>query len=185
MSGERVFSVILSGVLLASVSLNIVQGRLLRARSAEVSGSLEAGIDLPAMKVKDLVGHDVLIGYVDSPKPTVLYIFTPSCQWCRRNFASIRSLVDQRGQQYRFIGISLANNNLRDYVKKYDFGASAWYADPDEDSRVRYRLFSTPTTLVISPSGKLVSVWTGAYVGQTKSEIEHFFSVQIPDAGQS
>ena len=41
-------------------------------------------------------------------------------------------------------------------------------------------LGSTPQTIVVSPEGKVLKVWTGAYDDKLKSEIEDYFGTQLP-----
>ena len=43
-----------------------------------------------------------------------------------------------------------------------------------------YKLGSTPQTIVISPEGKVLQDWVGAYVGDQKSQVEAFFQVTLP-----
>jgi hypothetical protein len=47
--------------------------------------------------------------------------------------------------------------------------------------RAKYRLGGTPQTLLIGKTGRVEKVWTGAYLGATKAEIEKTFSVTIPE----
>jgi hypothetical protein len=44
-----------------------------------------------------------------------------------------------------------------------------------------YRLWSTPATLVIGSNGAVIRTWMGAYTEATRSEIEKFFSLTLPD----
>jgi hypothetical protein len=43
-----------------------------------------------------------------------------------------------------------------------------------------YKLRSTPQTIVVSPEGKVLQNWVGAYVGGQKSQVEAFFHVSLP-----
>jgi hypothetical protein len=183
MRREKTWLLILIAALAASVFLNVIQGRQLKVRADLSTDSLSPGVVVSTLKVKDLSGRYVSLKFDDTTKPTVLYVFAPSCRWCKRNSASMRALVDQMGQQYRFIGISLYGGDVQEFLKNSNSGISTYYTDPTDGSVAKYKLFSTPTTLVISPEGKVLRFWVGAYVGDTKSEIERFFSVQLPQAG--
>jgi len=45
-----------------------------------------------------------------------------------------------------------------------------------------YRLGGTPATIVVSPEGKLLREWKGAYMGDAKHQIEEYFDVSFPVA---
>jgi len=44
-------------------------------------------------------------------------------------------------------------------------------------------LVSTPQTLVVSPNGKLLKHWRGAFAGKIQAEIEQYFGVKLPGLG--
>jgi len=44
-----------------------------------------------------------------------------------------------------------------------------------------YKFGGTPQTLVISSDGHVQKNWMGAYAGATKSEIEAYFEVHLPE----
>lgn len=182
MKRDVVFNVALSVALLGSVGLNLFQSKELRTvhhpRSAEF---LEEGISFQPLKVKDMIGRSTAIDYSADSRPTVLYVFSPTCHWCEHNLASIRALTASSAREhFRFIGISLTDIGLQPYVRTSSLGMSQYYATPSPDSVSEYKLWSTPTTLVISPKGKLLKSWLGAYVGTNKTEIESYFSAQLP-----
>ena len=187
MQRETVVRVILGALLLISAFLNVLQARHIREISDNISAAnpqiLQIGSSLAAIEAKDLSGREVKVGYRDSRLPTVVYVFSPSCGWCERNSANVRALVSQAKSNYRFIGLSLTSDGLSNYVETHNFSIPT-YSDPSNATRTQYRLSSTPTTLVIAPSGKLLKIWAGAYLGTTRADIEHFFSVRLPDPGE-
>jgi hypothetical protein len=112
-------------------------------------------------------------------RPTVLYIFTPPCTWCARNVDNLKTLVDKEGGYYRFIGLALSEQALPEYVAKNDLKLPV-YSGLSPETLKAYRLGGTPQTIVISPEGKVLEDWSGAYVGDQKSQIEAFFHVSLP-----
>ena len=80
---------------------------------------------------------------------------------------------------YRFIALSLTDKDLKKYIadKQIDIPV---FAKPTEEARQQYRLGSTPQTIVISPEGKVMENWLGAYNGAGQVEIEKFFGVNLP-----
>ena len=186
MTRDTIFSVGVCVLLCASVGANVMQARRGRALAGELrfyqrSGGLASGARLPDLKAQDLSGKQVDLRY-DSP--TVIYVFSPFCGWCRRNEANIRQLAKGASAHYRFVGISLVSTGLADFLDQHGLPFSA-YANPDPDSARSYKLDSTPELIVVAPGGVLVRAWKGAFVGETKSEIESFFSVRLPGIAEN
>lgn len=109
---------------------------------------------------------------------TVLYVFHPSCGWCAQNQDQISLLRRRLSSNYRVVGVSLASEGLPEFIKEHRV-AFPVYTDIAFQSRVAYRLGTTPETIVVAPGGWVVTSWKGAYVGAAKASIEHFFSVSL------
>ena len=105
-------------------------------------------------------------------KPVVLYVFSPTCSWCERNLASISSLAERAGNRYRFVGISLPSSGK---------GHSPSFAFPVVLTSGAVPFRATPQTLVLDSGGRVVKSWMGAYIGNTKAEIEQYFSLELPN----
>src|SRR5215471_9805145 len=87
-----------------------------------VRGSLTKGTKIPTeFKALGQDGREVTISFMSSQVRTVLYIFSPSCRWCVRNTESINTLSKETSSQYRFIGLSLSDDRLVEFVKKHHF----------------------------------------------------------------
>lgn len=174
----------MSVVLLLSLGMTLrfaYQVRGLRPLTSAQSPpvSVRRGARVPVIKVTTPEGRQEVISYQDTQQPVVLYVFTPQCTWCVRNLANVRSLIAEKGKSYRFIGLSLTENGLKDYLNqnKIDFPV---YLNPDEQSKQEYHLGSTPETIVISQDGTVLENWVGAYAGAQQAEVERFFGVKLP-----
>jgi hypothetical protein len=53
------------------------------------------------------------------------------------------------------------------------------YTGVSAQTRQEYRLFSTPSTLVVK-DGKILKYWRGAYSGDLQHEVEDFFHLRLP-----
>src|SRR5260221_312572 len=111
-------------VLAASMALNIALTYKLRQfgglNRPLTEKSLKAGTVVPAFQAADLKGQAQTIAYniaynKDS-KPTVLYVFTPQCGWCKKNLDNLKHMIAKKGDEYRFIGLSLTKEGLPEYV---------------------------------------------------------------------
>ncbi len=174
------------GILLlaASVTLNVVLARRVYSftqfQALNVSKrQLTIGTTVPPIVAKRFGGQQEVISYEGVGQPTVLYVFTPPCSWCARNMDNLKTLLDKERGRYRFIGLSLSDNTLPEYVAKNDLKLPVYSGLPPETLKT-YKLGSTPQTIVISPEGKVLQDWVGAYVGDQKSQVEAFFRVSLP-----
>jgi peroxiredoxin len=171
-------------LLLASVSLNVILASKVHSfrhvQSTKAAERLvKIGSIAPPIVAKRWDGQREIISYKSTNEPTVLYIFTPPCIWCARNMENLKTLLDKERGHYRFIGLSLSEETLAEYVAKNNLRLPV-YSGLSAETLKAYRLGSTPQTIVISPEGKVLQDWGGAYVGQQKSEIEAFFHVTLP-----
>jgi len=171
-------------LLLASGSLNVILARKVwsftRLQSIKASERLlKIGLFVPPIAVKRIGGEVDVISYQGTNLPTVLYIFTPPCSWCARNMDNFKTLVEKESGQYRVLGISLTQEGLAEYVAKNDLKLPVYFG-LSPDTLKTYKLGSTPQTIVISPEGKVLQDWLGAYVGNQKSQVEAFFHVSLP-----
>lgn len=170
--------------LVVSVALNVGLAYRVRsltgAREARITEyKLKIGTSVPPITAKRPDGQLELISYGSTSEPTVLYIFTPSCVWCARNIDNLKTLLDKERGQYRFIGLSLSEESLGEYVAKNDLKLPI-YSGLSNEAKQDYKLSGTPQTIVVSPEAKVLQNWAGAYVGDQKSQVEAFFRVSLP-----
>jgi len=138
----------------------------------------EVGTALPALDVRNLQGEKVSLSFASDQRPTVIYVFTPECTWCARNLNNLKAIVAASQQSYRIVGLSL-DPNVSSYLK--DTGLEfPVYTSPSREMVAAYGFGSTPSTIVVSPEGKLMKFWRGAYASTNKKEVEDFFHVTLP-----
>jgi peroxiredoxin len=140
---------------------------------------LRIGEVVPPLKAKDSLGHEEQLAY-EGILPTVLYVFKPTCVWCQRNEPNIKFLAHQCARKYRFVAVSLTSRDLGAFLAEHQLGFPT-IADLDPDTRRAYKLGATPETVVLSSGGKVVKVWLGEFSSQNRRDIEHFFSVTLPE----
>ena len=182
-TGPRAPVICIAVALVISVGLNVALAHRLRrkfttrsARSAEYQ--LKAGELVRPIEAKRLGGQTEILSFPETTS-TVLYIFTPGCQWCARNLNNFKALYEAPSTAYHFVGVSLTDQGLSEYVTKNGLTVPVYYGLSLETMR-RYRLGSTPQTIVISPEGKILEDWTGAFVGEQAAQIEDFFHIKLP-----
>lgn len=181
---SRLNTIALTVMLVASVVLNIMLALKVREltgaqNAARSERELKIGAEVPPIMAKRLDGVSGAITYADSNRPTVLYIFTPQCGWCTRNLDNLKTLINRKSEEYRFIGISLSGEDLEKYLVEHQLKFPV-YTDIPKEAGEAYRMGGTPHTIVISPQGQVLQNWVGAYAGDQKSQVEAYFNVILP-----
>jgi peroxiredoxin len=177
-------TIVVGSVIGCSLVLNVAQAihnrELVRyAASAFARGHLSVGEHLPPLEASDLQGNKVTIEYSKPSTPTLLYVFRPSCIWCQRNAALANALSRQVSKRYGMIGISIEAAGLEEYMKETQSAFPVFLASPD--SIERYRLQSTPETILIGRDGRVIQSWNGAYTAALHSVIESTLSIHLPE----
>jgi peroxiredoxin len=170
--------------LMVSVTLNVLLAHKVRSLNTVQSTRmaerlLKVGAAVPPITAKRVDGQQEIISYEGTNQPTILYIFTPPCVWCARNLDNFKTLLDRERGEHRFIALSLSDEGLAQYIAKNDLKLPV-YSELSPETLKTYKLGSTPQTIVISPEGKVLEDWAGAYVGDQKSQVEAFFHVSLP-----
>ena len=183
MTKSRLAQFAVCGLLCISAATNFLLLRRVNAlrRSLEralAPSTLTRGAEVPPLIARNARGEMVSLD-PRGPAPTLLYVLSPTCGWCKLNRDSVNLLASSIQGNYRVIGVSLSKlGDQRVGTEDYGFPV---LMDPSEASISAYRLRGTPQTLVISQTGKIAVAWSGAYTGSVKAEIEAFFRVKLPD----
>jgi peroxiredoxin len=180
-------SSILTVFLICSVVLNVLLARKVQDLS-ELSRLLQLKINSPVLvrgsiapefSAKGIDDKKAFLNYAESELPTVIYLFSPDCHWCARNLENIQFLAENTKGHFRFVGISLTEKDLQKYLAQSSMPFQIYHSPSDEVS-VAYGFNSTPSTIVISPAGKILQYWRGAYSEDVQTEIETFFQLKLP-----
>jgi hypothetical protein len=144
---------------------------------------LAEGDVVPDLELEDPNGAQVRISYAASGLPTMLYVLSPACIWCERNTDAINTLADSIAGRYRAIALSISS--AKDVAALRPRLKLPIYTGIDDQAAKAYRLRSTPATLIIGTDNKIIRVWSGAFAGQVKTELEQFFDVSLPNVDVS
>lgn len=171
-------------LLLASLSLNVHLGwKVRQARTTssiqENTFKLSAGMKVNPFTAVGTDGKQRIISYEGTDKPTVFYVISPACVWCERNKENIDKVNELRGNEFRFIGLSLTEAGLKEYVEKHHLNFPV-YTRLTSETIHSLGLGGTPQTIVISPEGRVLKNWAGAYGEQLQPEVEEYFQMRLP-----
>ena len=177
----RVFQLdgLLLAILIGSLGMNVYMG-VVHNRPGTGAPSraqlLAAGSKAPAFEGSDLNGTHVSLTYNANKAGTLLYVFSPSCHWCERNRANIAAIAKTR-PDLRVIGVSLGPTLDAQAAARQPF---AQILRPTPTTSMAYHLTGTPTTILISPAGKVLNAWSGAYAGPVANDISKVLAVTLP-----
>jgi peroxiredoxin len=174
----------ITAALVVSIALNVLLAHRLKGltnvQAARISEyQLKRGVTVPPITAKRLDGQQEVISHQGGTQPTVLYIFTPPCHSCARNLDNIKTLFDNEREKYRFVGLSMSPEGLEQYVAKNDLKLPVCSGLSTETLKA-YKMSGTPQTIVVSPEGRVVRNWSGAYEGDQISQVKAFFQVKLP-----
>jgi peroxiredoxin len=172
-------------LLALSLGLNVYLAAKIRLLPRTAPASLTAGAKAPRLNVEDLNGRKMALEWNEDSRPTILYIFAPTCVWCQKNHDNLKLLVRSQKQAYRIVGLSLTDASVNDYIERYKVEYDAVYVKPHTvDSRQPFQAV-TPTTVLISRGGVIEDVWQGAYTGKVGKQIEEKFNIRLPNLAAS
>jgi peroxiredoxin len=159
----------------ASLVLNVYLGIAPHLRSRPVP-ALTVGQAAPEITAVDLRKHNVAIRWSTMKQGTIVYLFSPTCVWCRRNEPAIDALVrSARAQDLDVIGLSNTAVGLPVYTTRRHLD----YPVYSTTSRAFVER-GTPTTFLLSSAGVVKAVWQGAYRPKVKSSIEEKLGITLP-----
>jgi hypothetical protein len=178
---------LIGGLLALSAITNFLLVSKVKQLQATVSSlkseqSTTAGMRLPPLTAQDMSGQSITIRYDETERPTLLYVFTPACGWCKKNEENINSLANQTGNRLRIIGVTLSQDGLVEYVA--DRFPPVKVIKPDSRTIIAYKLSGTPETILVSSQGVVLRVWKGAYADSTQRELEEYFHIKLPGLRQ-
>jgi hypothetical protein len=111
--------------------------------------------------------------------PLVLYYFSPSCDWCERNWPNVQALADasQLGT-FRVLGVTNARG-VRPYLSERSLRIDV-LEGLDDDAKAILGLSGTPHTQILSGAGIVTHEWRGAYSPRIHRQIEDLFQMRLP-----
>jgi hypothetical protein len=167
--------------LVASLALNMWFIVHERQRTPEALMVPKVGSRLPPLKVLSLNGTAAVLSYGGANRPRLVYLFSPTCGWCDKNWDNMHRLAAGVRSSHDVVLISIKTDGLDKYIAAHNLAQIGdIYREPSIDSRLAYGFGTTPQTLVISAEGTVVDHWRGAYGERLKVAIEKQFGVTLP-----
>ena len=183
---RHIYTTALVILLLTSSGINLLLTRqisdmraAIRMLKQEIAAAepLQNGKLFPSIQAQDANGEPLALNLLGYNQPTILYIFSPQCDWCTRNLDNIKALAEGTSEKYKLMGLSTSINGLKDYVVEHGLGFPVYAMQPSDRSRLRT---GTPRTLIMSTDGKIIENWFGAYGGELQNKVEEYFQITLP-----
>jgi peroxiredoxin len=165
-------------ILVGSLGINVCLGVAGNRRVPSTPSRpelLAAGSKAPAFEGRDLKGAHVSLTYNGNKAGTLLYVFSPSCHWCERNRANIDAIAKAR-PDLRIVGVALSGDSQQ-LAAPNPFHLTV---RPTPETIRAYGLGGTPATIFVSPDGRVVSAWSGAYGGPIATDVSKVLAVTLP-----
>ena|ERR1035437_5311408 len=167
-------------LLAGSLAMNVVLAVRRPAPESRRATQALTGMLAPSMIAKSVsTGTVEVVSYRSFPQPTVVYVFMPTCSWCARNRANIESLAQQCKERFHLLALSLNEHGVDASLDRIGIRFPA-YTGASSEFVHSLGLNATPQLLVISPEGKVIENWIGAWDTEQQKEIETFFHVRLP-----
>lgn len=148
------------------------------SRSRAQPGELKVGSKMPDLLVGPVRFRNAP---VDSAIPSagwVVYFFSPRCEWCRKNSASLETLNRSLPAGWRLIAVSLDENGLDKFID--DFRVTVPVVSRVRPESVEtYRVLGTPRTYLLNRDWALLEVLGGAYTGAVAERLRERFNVSL------
>jgi|SRR5687768_15165752 len=170
-------------------------GTVAVAQNLNTRDLLTKGDMVPPLRGFGINGTTVTVNYSSQSKPTVVYVVQVANGGARGfgkiNEANFAALVKQAGSRFHFVFVVPEDDgSLTRYVTtaKVEWGTTpvTIMANVPDDVRQAYSMFAYPQTIVISPEGKVLESFQGAYTPSSRSAqpevIQRYFGVTLPGA---
>ena len=155
-------------VLLVSTVVNAImirENRKLTAQTASLRSQLmvSTGSMLPALKGVNLGGKPIVVDSKDAEHPTVVFVFSPTCGVCLKNWPNWNSILESQAKSgWRPVFVNVGSHASPDFLRSHGLEHYSVVEDVTNDTLLSYRLFHTPQTIVLNRRGEVEYIWDGA-----------------------
>lgn len=184
---------VMVALLACSNALLLRQNLRLRAGLKESPRALRAGDTVSAFRARTVKGDAFGVQYPGAGSSRVLLYFSPSCVYSSEQFAYWSQLIESADRnRFQIIGaVSDEDAGLPDiesYLRALGAGAAAERLQVVKVGgavRRDYKLFATPTTLVIANDGRVERVWQGTWESRDLADASHIFGINFDTTYQA
>ncbi len=169
-------------VLLVSNFLIIKQNRSLKGQLLKKGPQyLSAGDSVPTLRGLDLDNRITSVSHGGGQKPALLFVFSPSCGWCKINLPNWQAMLDQAAGRYRVVAISISREKTAEFVQQHGLSRASVIVEPEPRDLLAYKFQLTPQTILVDAEGTVRKNWMGAFGVKDRQDIESTLGIRLPD----
>jgi hypothetical protein len=173
-------------VLVAVLSSNLVlakQNRDLKHQLVRKGQQyLGVGDTVPALRGLGLDGRITTVSYGQDDRPTLLFVFSPACGWCKIHLPNWQAMVAQSSGRYRIVALSILPEKTAEFVAEHGLSEAIVLVEPEPRDILAYKFHLTPQTILVDSTGTVRKNWLGAFGSGERQDIEHTLGVRLPDS---
>jgi hypothetical protein len=91
---------------------NILRKQLFEMENLRKEHQVFLGRKVKSLEVKNKNQESVIINFNEQKLPTIIYVFSPYCQWCEKNLENSVALYQRTKDRYNFIALSIDRDSL-------------------------------------------------------------------------
>jgi len=143
--------------------------------------ALARGTAVPDLDAQGIGGTPAHLSFKGDSRPTVPYVFSPACVWCKRNLVNLKSLMAVDRGRFRWVALSTLNTGVEDYLTSNRLRFDKVLVNASAASMAAYHIGATPETFVVGTDQKLLADWRGAWASDpVRGEGQKFFALTLP-----
>jgi len=120
------------------------------------------GIVMPPLEGEDSSGKSLKVPAENPGHPTVLFVFSPSCHFCAKNWPNWTSiLASEMKGGWRPVFVNAGTLLTPDFRKAHGIDHYITLDKTTSETQLAYRLSETPETIILNSEGRAVQTWAG------------------------
>jgi hypothetical protein len=162
--------------LIISIAANVGRALTLKARLASLNPppAVKAGSVIKELAGKDASGVMRQV-QLTGDRPTLVYVSRQGCGWCQRNERNMHAIGLQASTRYRILELSPEGPGPSG---EKAYGVERLTVSEEVLQRIGAR--GTPYTVLLSPDGRVMETWFGAFGQRTAPSIARALAVELP-----
>ncbi len=137
---------------------------------------IKEGAFFKNISVVDTSGIPSQLSFKDTPKKTILFIFSTKCKYCIENIVNWESIYKKYLNEYRIVALSDNDmNETNKYVRTNNISFPVYVAK-NSNFRKEYKIAGVPQTIILNQKGLVEKFWLGLLNDLSLEEVEQSLS---------
>jgi hypothetical protein len=120
----------------------------------------------------DADGNFEFVGFGVQKQPTLILVFSPTCEVCRVNWPNWDAILHKASSGARVVAINLGGHLPNAYLTNHHLNAMDVIAQPFSEGVLEDHFRLTPQTIVVGANGRVKKAWLGALTPRDIRAIE-------------